>query len=244
MLTYGEAGLVVSVTAILVSAVWRSLIWSARNPSDKIKCHTDDHPQRTKAKPPGHRYSNYDHPTEKEHRTAEQFNWRDTKTLNVCIAVAAAIAALFAAGSFYETRRQAVIAEETLKEARKTNIIAADTEKRQLRAYIGLFDSKLGPDGGILVQNIQPIPINIRNTGQTPAYDAQFVGAVDVLPFPLPLGQEFKGDPQDTAKHPNTIYPSSEFAPIFNRVRRTFSAQDLVRTSEMQLDIACTRGEP
>jgi hypothetical protein len=62
-------------------------------------------------KAPAQRYRTYEASTEEEHRTAEQFSWRNSYRLNRAVAAAALLAVLFAAGSFCETRRQAQIAQ-------------------------------------------------------------------------------------------------------------------------------------
>jgi len=70
--------------------------------------------QRSKEKPPGYRYSHYDHPTEEQHRTAEQFAWKTAKNLGVWTGVAASIAAFFAVWTWVETKRQADTADLAL----------------------------------------------------------------------------------------------------------------------------------
>lgn len=70
--------------------------------------------QRSKKKPPGYRYSHYDHPTEEQHRTAEQFAWKAAKNLGVWTGVAASVAALFAVWTWVETKRQADTADLAL----------------------------------------------------------------------------------------------------------------------------------
>jgi hypothetical protein len=154
---------------------------------DKLQGHAEDHPQASKAKfPPGQKYADYSHPTEHEHRTAEQFNWRNANRLNIFIAVAAGGAALFAAGSFIETRRQADAADATLRETRATNIQTDDATKRQLRAYVGITDAYIGaitpvPDGPPLLRPIKFV-ISEKNFGQTPAYHVYRRGYIRVLP--------------------------------------------------------------
>ena len=69
--------------------------------------------------PPGQVYEHYRHPTEGEHRTAEQFNWRYSYRLNVGIAVAAALAAAFACLTYLQTKRQADYAAASLLQANR-----------------------------------------------------------------------------------------------------------------------------
>lgn len=63
---------------------------------------------------PSHRYKRYNHPSEEEHRTAEQYNWRYGNSLNALIFIAASVAAIFAGLTYYQTRRQADIAQDAL----------------------------------------------------------------------------------------------------------------------------------
>jgi hypothetical protein len=146
-------------------------------------------------------------------------------------AAAASISAVFLYSQLIDAREAATTQHTDTLQAialtKAANDETADTAKRELRPYIGVFDSKVGPNGGILVTNIQPIPIDIRDAGRTPAYEAQFMGGVDILLYPLPLGYRFINDQADTARHPTTIYPSSEAMPIYNKVRRSFSQQEI-----------------
>jgi hypothetical protein len=186
MLTYGEVGLVILATTVLASAVWRSLKGEHQETANELESHTEDHPQSSKAKfPPSQRYADYTHPTEHEHRTAEQFNWRKANRLNIFIAVAAGIAALFAAGSFVETRRQADAADATLRETRTANTRADDATKRQLRAYVGITNVYIAvitpiPEGPPISRPIKFV-ISEKNFGQTPAYHVYRRGYIRIL---------------------------------------------------------------
>lgn len=75
---------------------------------------------------PGHKYKNYSHSTENEHRTAEQFKWRQERVLGSLTTLFSFCAALLAGLTFRETRRQADIAQDTLKEIRTSS---AQTDK-------------------------------------------------------------------------------------------------------------------
>jgi hypothetical protein len=98
----------------LVLTIWKQLKREHPKPTGEGTRGAQENKETAKPKPLSHRYSNYDHPSEEEHRTAEQFNWRKGNTLNVLIAAGAIVAAIFAIGSFCESKRQADIAQKTL----------------------------------------------------------------------------------------------------------------------------------
>jgi hypothetical protein len=60
--------------------------------------------------------------------------------------------------------------------------VANDSEKRQLRAYIGVH--QIGYQG---LEDSDPIGFGFAfiNHGQTPAHDVNVVGIIDLLPYPL-----------------------------------------------------------
>jgi hypothetical protein len=94
---------------------------------------------------------------EEAHRAEERRYWGHQKFYNWSVGtvafiamLAAIVAACFAGGAYYETKRQADI--------------ALDTERRQLRAYVTFEDGKL------IVSNPVSADIQIKNSGQTPAF--------------------------------------------------------------------------
>jgi hypothetical protein len=183
LLTYGDAGLIVLVTVILVSAVSRSLKRKCQETSNELERYTDDQPRNPKLKVPlSRRYADYDHPTEHEHRTAEQFNWRNANRLNVFIAVAAGVAAIFAAGSFYETRRQADLASKALIASQDAAEAARMQAENMDRPWVKLIDLErvalnfagpgmpytFGVPGEPIQANLSTVP-NLKNVGKTVA---------------------------------------------------------------------------
>ncbi|MGA3259249.1 MAG: hypothetical protein ABSE35_10240 [Bryobacteraceae bacterium] len=86
--------------------------------------------------------------------------------------------------------------------------ISNDTEKRQLRAYVGV------QQGGYMgLEDSGPIGVgyNFINHGQTPAQKFNLIGAVDLLPYPLPQGYVLADasarPPQDGVIFPNETPP-------------------------------------
>jgi hypothetical protein len=63
--------------------------------------------------------------------------------------------------------------------------VANDSEKRQLRAYIGVHQV-----GYMGLEDNDPIGVgfNFINHGQTPAQNFNLIGIIDLLPYPLPQG--------------------------------------------------------
>ena len=113
--------------------------------------------------PPSERYHHYSHPTEEQHRTAEEFSWRSSYRLNTFIALVAVLAAFFAAGSFCETKRQANIAQNALNS--------------QDRAWIGAPKIVVNAD----TSGHYTFPLTFQNVGKTPTAEL-FIGA-DIVPY-------------------------------------------------------------
>ena len=63
--------------------------------------------------------------------------------------------------------------------------VANDSEKRQLRAYVGIHQV-----GYMGIEDNDPIGVglNFINHGQTPAQNFNLIGIIDLLPYPLPQG--------------------------------------------------------
>ncbi len=86
--------------------------------------------------------------------------------------------------------------------------IANDSEKRQLRAYVGV--EQVGVMG---LEDNGPIGVgfNFINHGQTPAQQFHLIGIVDLLPYPLPQGYVLADAPtrpsQDGVIFPNATPP-------------------------------------
>ena len=123
-------------------------------------------PNTTGSEPPSHKFHNYRHPTEAQHRTAEEFSWRHSFILNCGIAAAAVLTVIFAAGSFCETRRQANIAQNTL----------VDTNRAWIDVSIDPSTLSLTWKG-----NVPTVRADVtgKNVGNSPALDVQ----VFLLPY-------------------------------------------------------------
>jgi hypothetical protein len=87
--------------------------------------------------------------------------------------------------------------------------IANDSEKRQLRAYVGVHQvGFMGLDGS------GPIGVGFSfiNQGQTPAQNFNLIGIIDLLPYPLPIGYVLP-KPPDRPRQDGVIF-SNEAQPI------------------------------
>jgi hypothetical protein len=69
-------------------------------------------------------------------------------------------------------RRQRITMERTLVAMRKQIMLAEDTAKRQLRAYLCYRQARVFIESGKA-----RIVIELENTGQTPAYDVKGIGS-------------------------------------------------------------------
>ena len=70
----------------------------------------------------------------------------------------------------------------------EANRIARDTAKRQLRAYMEVFETKIGifpEDGEIIIQ------LTFQNCGQTPAYKLRLMSEGFAAPYPLVEERDF-----------------------------------------------------
>ena len=123
--------------------------------SDEARAPTQNHSRDVKPdrpRPPSHRYSHYDHPTEEEHRTAEQFSWRYGYALNVGVAILTLIGASFAVGTYLQTKRQADIAQKALAESDRPLIyIHVDQSSRAKEGDASINISNLGTKPAIVV---------------------------------------------------------------------------------------------
>jgi hypothetical protein len=63
---------------------------------------------------------------------------------------------------------------------------ARKTAERQLRAYVVIYGKGVRSKPGCFISDIE-----IKNVGQTPAYDVVAVVVTDILPFPLPKNFDF-----------------------------------------------------
>ena len=93
----------------------------------------------------------------------------------------------------HQTRRAAEAAEASVGAADKQYVLAENTAKRQLRAYLAVRDAKaLLYDDGVLEASLK-----LHNCGQTPAYGLQGAYKVGFSPYPIPTPGT---PPEDTRK--------------------------------------------
>ena len=121
---------------------------------------------RPEKKPPGYRFRHYDHPTEEQHRTTEQFAWRTAKNLGVWTGVAASLAAVFAFWTWYETRSQANAAWDQARTAREALI---DSNRAWFNISVDLSDTSLkwkSEIGVTLYTKVKGV-----NSGNSPSID-------------------------------------------------------------------------
>jgi hypothetical protein len=80
--------------------------------------------------------------------------------------------------------------------------IANDSEKRQLRAYVGVHQV-----GYMGLENSDPIGVGFSfiNHGQTPAQKFNLIGVIDLLPYPLPTGYVLP-EPPGRSKQDGVIF--------------------------------------
>ena len=102
-MTYFLLGLIFSLVVFYISADWPPLLKTKPKPSYE---HGESN-EEPKHMPPGNIYEHYNHSSEGEHRTAEQFNWRWQNTLTKITILFAATVAFFAIKTYGETKRQA-----------------------------------------------------------------------------------------------------------------------------------------
>jgi len=63
---------------------------------------------------PAKAYEDHDHASDKAHQTAEQYNWVTTRNVGIATLLFSIIAAVSTAGAFWQTKRQADIAQKQL----------------------------------------------------------------------------------------------------------------------------------
>lgn len=136
------------------------------------------------------------HSQDKEHQEAERRFWRIQTYIGVgaiFISVVALIGALIglrlAQLAFHESGRQARAAEGQIR-------IAKDTEEKQLRAYVNLFEASAAVDAN----NLLRAAVIIKNFGQTPAYNATHWACSGIRDFPT--GGQIGGEPDDLRHYP------------------------------------------
>jgi hypothetical protein len=135
------------------------------------------------------------HPEERHHRKRERGYWNWSLIFSG-IAMGGAITAAFFTGSYVNASWRAI------REAEIQSFILRDQEQRQLRAYIFLPpDNELHVVAYPSTKNTFEIDINVKNFGQTPAYQVITESWVNLAPWPPPGNFDYTG-PLD----PNRIF--------------------------------------
>jgi len=180
------------IAVALLSGLLLLLSWFSGYGKDQPQAapKRDDSQQGWKEKPPGYRFIHYEHPTEAEHRTAEQFAWRTAKNLGVWTGIAASIAAFFAFWTWLETKRQADTADLALRAVQRAFITASDYKIARLK------------DDTEPCWSFDPI---ISNTGETPTRDMRLTKEIVAMELSTPGEQGSANgmamaptDPEDT----------------------------------------------
>jgi hypothetical protein len=118
-----------------------------------------------------------------------------------------------------QTRKAAEATQEAVRDGKKEYILAEDTAKRQLRAYICM------DTGEVEIRAGQPIAnVHFKNCGQTPAYDVYGWIGVEVRPHPLQSPLPVR---DDIAKPKTTVGPGVGFGYPGRRKSKMFTPDEL-----------------
>jgi hypothetical protein len=107
--------------------------------------------------------------------------------------------------------------------------VAEDTEKRQLRAYIGLIP----PPDNQIINNFTPptkptVHLTPKNFGLTPAYEARHETGSGVFVYPLPKSFLYPIQKAATPPNPITIFPGNfDIAGINTNWTRALSSDEI-----------------
>jgi hypothetical protein len=159
------------------------------------------------------KYSYWDSPG--GHIFHAAFNWSEGTTIWAIILTLLAIA-----DQTSQTRKAAEATQEAVRDGKKEYVLAEDTAKRQLRAYICMDTSEVEIIGWQPIANV-----HFKNCGQTPAYEVHGWIGVEVrahpLQSPLPL-------PDDKlAKPKTTVGPGVGFGYPGKRKSQMFTPEEL-----------------
>jgi hypothetical protein len=107
---------------------------------------------RKKKRAPAKAYEQYEHSTDGQHRTAEQYNWRRQNMLTFFTTVAAIFAAVFAFKTFIQAKRQADIAQNALIASSRpwvrtidATVTKLEVQKDQVFAWVDFSYKAIGP---------------------------------------------------------------------------------------------------
>jgi hypothetical protein len=114
-----------------------------------------------------------------------------------------------------DTLRAVEAAEKAAKAAEAAVDHSRETAERQLRAYVWLKAVQLND---FLLGHIPVVILEVRNSGQTPAYDLEIGAGCFAMPYPLPPNTLFP--PMNPGINPTkmVLHPGSE--PPFNAPAR------------------------
>jgi hypothetical protein len=149
-----------------------------------------EHPNRAVAPPHAPKW----HPDEQKHHSYERKYWAIIAILTGIAAVGAIASTILALQALRSSQESVGAARDAVKEANRQAkaaedqvIISQDIAKRQLRAYVFVDKARITLDGNILRGSV-----DVRNAGQTPAYDLTTKSGIqtqevqkpfDALPF-------------------------------------------------------------
>jgi hypothetical protein len=89
-------------------------------------------------------------------------------------------------------------------------ITADDTEKRQIRAYVGVVAQKFEGGNPFIPPAIPEVHFNLRNFGTTPAFEVLHRSGTAICDYPLPAQMDFAPDTDTkTRPEPITIFPGT-----------------------------------
>ncbi len=108
--------------------------------------------------------------------------------------------------------------------------VARDTEKRQLRAYIGVIPPVDNQVANAFIPPVKPlIRLTPRNFGLTPAYNATHKTGMSVELYPLPKAFDYPIQKLDTRPNPITIYPGPlDIAGIVADATRPLTSEEVI----------------
>jgi hypothetical protein len=164
----------------------------------------------------------------------------ETTTITISVALVASLVALVCAAisvrvaynafsatteAVSEARRQAQAAEAQIK-------IAEDSERRRLRAYVGLSGAGSAA-ASLLPPNVGTIRVGVRNYGQTPALRAQIESRIDMREFPSPPKSDFSVPVVVGKANPITIFPGdNDSTNITFRLKRPMTSDEIAKIAD------------
>jgi hypothetical protein len=139
------------------------------------------------------------------------------------------LSAIFAA---FFTGRQAYLANKQLRVARDALAVTQDTEKRQLRAYVGTIPHGIDNFGDVAKQRFT---LSIRNFGSTPAYD---VGAL-ISDHNVAKQGDQMGFVESTCERPGmrellTVFPGGTFTFIFTGIQHAIPKERITQVLDAE----------